>query len=52
MDIGDTLIVIECAERERQQQGLRSLGQSHGSHELTGDLLAAGGELVWRTLFC
>ena len=55
MDIADALIVIERdrnrAERERQQQGLRSMGQSASSHELTGDLLAAGVELVWRTLF-
>jgi hypothetical protein len=55
VDIADALIVIERdrnrAERERQQQGLRGLGQSASSHELTGDLLAAGVELVWRTLF-
>ena len=55
VDIADALIVIERdrnrAERERQQQGLRSMGQSASSHELTGDLLAAGVELVWRTLF-
>jgi glutaredoxin len=55
VDIADALIVIERdrnrAERERQQQGLRSMGQSANSHELTGDLLAAGVELVWRTMF-
>jgi rubrerythrin len=55
VDIADALIVIERdrnrAERERQQKGLRSMGQSASSHELTGDLLAAGVELVWRTLF-
>ena len=38
VDIADALIVIERdrnrAERERQQQGLRSMGQSASSHEL------------------
>ena len=50
VDIADALIVIERdrnrAERERQQQGCAA-GQSASSHELTGDLLAAGVELVF-----
>lgn len=35
-------------ERERQQVAFR---QCRAEHELTGDLLAAGVEMVWKVLF-
>ena len=53
VDIADALMTIERdrnrAERERQQKGTFGLGRSQ--HEVTGDLLAAGVELVWKVLF-
>lgn len=53
VDIGDALVALERdrnrAERERQQQ--MAYGQGRTEHELTGDLLAAGVELVWKALF-
>lgn len=51
-DIGDALVALERdrsrAERERQQA---AFGQGRTEQELTGDLLAAGVEMVWKMLF-
>jgi len=53
VDIGDALVALERdrsrAERERQQQ--MAFGQGRTQQELTGDLLAAGVEMVWKVLF-
>ena len=53
VDIADALITVERdrnrAERERLQKG--PFGLRRTEHEITGDLLAAGVELVWKTLF-
>lgn len=52
VDIGDALVALERdrhrAERERQQA---AWGQGRTQQELTGDLLAAGVEMVWKVLF-
>lgn len=52
VDIGDALVALERdrnrAERERQQA---AFSQGRAEHELTGDLLAAGVEMVWKVLF-
>ena len=51
-DIADALVALERdrsrAERERQQA---AFGQGRTEQELTGDLLAAGVEMVWKMLF-
>lgn len=53
VDIADALITIERdrnrAERERLQKGSFGLGRNDA--ELTGDLLAAGVEIIWKVLF-
>ncbi len=53
VDIADALITVERdrnrAERERQQKG--PFGLRKTEQELTGDLLAAGVEMVWKVLF-